>query len=67
LSDGRLFRDLDGVEAAGRGNAGRPFGAVQFQVITDTEWGDSERDELFRQLVGAAGPLLRTARGGVKQ
>jgi hypothetical protein len=65
LPDGRTCRDIDAVEAAARGFRGKFFGAAQVQIVTDTEWGDSEREELFRQLIRAAGPLLRATRGGM--
>jgi hypothetical protein len=65
LPGGKLCRDIDSVASAARGHAGRFFGAAQVQVVTDTQWDRSERDELFLQLVRAAGPLLRAARGGM--
>jgi hypothetical protein len=64
LPDGQIRRDLDAVEATAGDDGRRFFGAAQVQVITDAQWGDSDRDEVFRRLIGAAGPLLRTIRSG---
>jgi hypothetical protein len=64
LPDGRTYRDLDAVEAASRDDGRRFFGAAQVQVVTDAQWNDSDRDEVFRRLIGAAGPLLRAMRSG---
>lgn len=67
LPDGRMCRDMDGVETAAQDYRRKFFGAAQVQVITNSEWSNSDRAELFGQLVGAADPLLREIRSGVKR
>jgi hypothetical protein len=67
LPDGQMGRDMDSVEAAAQNYRRKFFGAAQVQFITDAEWGEAEREDLFRQLIEAAGPLLREMRSGVKQ
>jgi hypothetical protein len=56
---------MDAVETVAQDHRRKFFGAAQVQIITDTQWSDSERDDLFRQLARAAGPLLREMRSGV--
>jgi hypothetical protein len=65
LPDGQVCRDMDAVETVAQDHRRKFFGAAQVQIITDTQWSDSERDDLFRQLARAAGPLLREMRSGV--
>jgi hypothetical protein len=65
LPDGPMCRDMDAVATVAQDYRRKFFGAAQIQIITDTQWSDSERDELFRQLIRAAGPLLREMRSGV--
>ena len=67
LPDGQVCRDMDGVETAAQDYRRKFFGAAQVQIVTDTQWSDADREELFSQLVRAAGPLLREMRSGVKQ
>ena len=66
LPDGRVCRDMDGVEALARDHRRKFFGAAQVQVVTDATWSESDRHEVFRELIGAAQPLLDELRSGVK-
>jgi hypothetical protein len=65
LPDGQLCRDMDGVEISAQEYRRKFFGAAQVQVITDASWNESDRHDLFRQLVAAAKPLLDEIRSGV--
>jgi hypothetical protein len=65
LPDGQVCRDMDAVETVAQDYRRKFFGAAQIQIITDTQWSDDDRDDLFRQLIQAAGPLLREMRSGV--
>lgn len=64
LPDGQLCRDMDAVEAMAQDYRRKFFGAAQVQVISDARCSESEREDMFRQLIRAAGPLLREMRGG---
>lgn len=65
LPDGQTCPDMDAVEAMAQDYRRKFFGAAQVQVISDARCSESEREEMFRQLVRAAGPLLREMRSGV--
>ena len=65
LPDGRVCQDMDGVEALAQDHRRKFFGAAQVQVITDAGWSEADRADVFRQLIGAAAPLIRDIRGGV--
>jgi hypothetical protein len=65
LPDGQLCRDMDGVEVAAQDYRRKFFGAAQVQIVTDAQWGESDRVKFFGQVMRAAGPLLREIRRGV--
>ena len=67
LPDGQMCPDMDGVETAAQDYRRKFFGAAQVQVITDAGWSEADRVEFFRKVTGAAGPLLREIRSGVKR
>ena len=67
LPDGRVCRDMEGVEALAQDHRRKFFGAAQVQVITDAGWSTADRADAFRQLIGAAAPLIDDIRGGVSQ
>ena len=67
LPDGQFSADMRGVEHIAKDYRLKFFGAAQVQLITDSTWSRAERDELFRELVSAAEPLLDTIRNGVRQ
>jgi hypothetical protein len=65
LPDGQICRDMDGVERAAQDYRRKHFGAAQVQLVTDSQWDEADRVELFGQVMRAAGPLLREIRRGV--
>jgi hypothetical protein len=65
LPDGQMCRDMDGVELAAQDYRRKFFGAAQIQVITNAQWNETDRVELFNQVIRAAGPLLLEMRHGV--
>jgi hypothetical protein len=67
LPDGQMCRDMDGVESAAQDYHRKHFGAAQVQLVTDAQWSEAERVELFGQVMRAASPLLREIRRGVKR
>lgn len=66
LPDGQFCRDMSGVETSAQDYRRKFFGAAQIQVITDAGVGDAEREQLFRQFIGAAKPLIDEIRAGVR-
>ena len=66
LPDGRVCRDMDGVEAVARDHRQKFYGAAQVQVVTDATWLAADRVDVFSDLIAATRPLLDALRREVK-
>lgn len=57
---GGLFPDLTGVQAAARDRRKRVYGAAQVQIVTTGAMGEERRDEVVREFVEYALPLIHS-------
>ena len=59
-----IYRDITGVDQAAEDYQRRFFGAAQFQLVMDADLSQSERDEIFKTLMGPCVPVIKTLMSG---
>jgi len=67
MPDGTFKRDMDAVEAQAADLRKRFYGAAQVQVVVDASCPESERDQVFGDLIGGYRDVIREIRAGAKQ
>jgi len=65
LPDGKTCGDMDTVDSAAKSYRTRYFGAAQVQLECDVSIPASERDEIFKMVLQAAKPILKSIGTGV--
>ena len=61
---GGICRDMKAVDRAAEDYQRRFFGAAQFQLVMDADLSQSERDEIFKTLMGPCVPVIKTLMSG---
>jgi hypothetical protein len=65
LPDGRMVRDMEGVDASAKDFRQTVYGVAQIQVLFDASVGEAQRDKAFATIVGAYRPVIDTLLHGM--
>jgi exosortase len=65
LPNGKIARDMEGVNAAAKDHRELDYGVAQIQLLFDASVGAPERDQIFIDVIGSNQDLIATLRGGV--
>ena len=65
LPNGKIARDMEGVNAAAKDHRELDYGVAQIQLLFDASVSAAERDEIFADLIGSNPDLIAALRGGV--
>jgi hypothetical protein len=61
---GGICPDMKAVDRAAQDYQRRFFGAAQFQLVMDADLSQTERDEIFKTLMGPCVPVIKTLMSG---